>query len=411
MTKNVPVGSSNKRKRFERKRDLVVDAATRIVNDKGVAGLTFAEVAGFVGLSTSSVTYYFRLKEDLAAAAFQKTLNRIEKLVAEAALEVDPVSRVSTYVRLYFRMHEDIHRGKAHPIAILSEMRALDDSVREPLSEHYSTIFKKIRGFFDPADNDRQSTINTARAQHLTEAMYWLPVWLFDYSYDDFDRVYARVMELFQYGLALGNAPWDPESVTANVDEQAVQNQADFLRVATRLISDRGYRGASVDRIAAELKVTKGSFYHHLEAKNDLVLSCFSHSYAKIAAVQGNARGKNSWQRLISIFVKLLDIQFSREWPLMRATAIQTLPRDVRRTVYTSSNRAALRFAGIIADGISERSIRAVDPLVASQIIMSSLNAAYELHNWANRQGDHEKAIRLYASALVHGLFDDRSLA
>ena len=66
MVKNVPVGSPNKRKRFEKKREHVVDAATRIVNDKGVAGLTFAEVAGLVGLGTSSVTYYFRLKEDLA---------------------------------------------------------------------------------------------------------------------------------------------------------------------------------------------------------------------------------------------------------------------------------------------------------------------------------------------------------
>jgi AcrR family transcriptional regulator len=88
---SLPGGSA----RFAKKRQLIVDAATQIINDKGVAGLTFAEVADFVGLSTSSATYYFPLKEQLAAAAFENTLNRIETLVADAAREPDPLSRVS----------------------------------------------------------------------------------------------------------------------------------------------------------------------------------------------------------------------------------------------------------------------------------------------------------------------------
>ena len=33
--------------------------------------MTFADVARRVGLNTTSVTYYFKRKEDLAAAAFE----------------------------------------------------------------------------------------------------------------------------------------------------------------------------------------------------------------------------------------------------------------------------------------------------------------------------------------------------
>jgi len=403
---SLPGGSA----RFAKKRQLIVDAATQIINEKGVVGLTFAEVADLVGLSTSSATYYFRLKEHLAAAAFENTLHRIEKLVASAAREPDPLSRVSKYVRLYFEMHGEIHRSGGQPIAILSEMRALDDAVRVPLAKQYSAIFRRIRDFFGPPESATHRAINTARAQHLTEAMYWLPVWLFDYAYGDFDRVRGRMMEMFQHGLAVDGATWEPEPLAIGVDDAVPHGHADFLRVATRLISERGYRGASVDRIAAELKVTKGSFYHHLEAKEEMVLSCFRHSYAKISAVQRGATGKTQWQRLTSIIVELLKIQLSGEWPLMRTTALQTLPGEVRRAVFARSNRAALRFAGTIVDGVSEGSIRAVDPMVASQVIMSSLNAAYELHNWAQRQGDADRAVRLYASALTDGLFDDRSM-
>ena len=59
-----------------------------------------------------------------------------------------------------------------------------------------------------------------------------------------------------------------------------------FLLAATRLINELGYRGASVQRIAAELNVTKGSFYHHLDAKDDLVIACYRRSFDTISDAQ-----------------------------------------------------------------------------------------------------------------------------
>ncbi len=46
--------------RFERKREAILDAATRILNRKGIKGLTLGDTAAAVDLSTTSVTYYFR---------------------------------------------------------------------------------------------------------------------------------------------------------------------------------------------------------------------------------------------------------------------------------------------------------------------------------------------------------------
>ena len=44
--------------RFERKREAILDAATRILNRKGIKGLTLGDTAAAVDLSTTSVTYY-----------------------------------------------------------------------------------------------------------------------------------------------------------------------------------------------------------------------------------------------------------------------------------------------------------------------------------------------------------------
>ncbi len=74
------------------------------------------------------------------------------------------------------------------------------------------------------------------------------------------------------------------------------------------------------------------------------------------------------------------------------------------------SNRIARRFAGMLSDGIAEGTIRAIDPLVASQALMALQNAAFDMRKWASTM-NRDTAIAFYASTLVFGLFDDRALA
>ena len=284
--------------------------------------------------------------------------------------------------------------------------------MRAPLTRHYSAIFRGVRDFFGVPQDAAHKALQTARAQALLETVFWLPVWLSRYSLRDYERVRRRMFELFDHGLAPTDAPWAPQPLELGPTEPALEpGRANFLRAATRLISERGYRGASVERIALELKVTKGSFYHHMEAKDDLVLECFARSYERVSQAQraADAAGGDQWTRLSSAIAALLDIQFAGDWPLLRTTALHTLPNDVRPDVIERSNRMALRFAGALADGITEGSIRAVDPMIASQAIMATLNAANELHNWASTW-PRGQAVALYASTLAYGLFDDRAL-
>ena len=56
--------------RFHEKRDTILAAAAARFNDLGVKGATLAEIAASVGLVTTSITYYYRKKEDLATACF-----------------------------------------------------------------------------------------------------------------------------------------------------------------------------------------------------------------------------------------------------------------------------------------------------------------------------------------------------
>lgn len=393
--------------RFRRQRERILDAATILLNRSGVRGMTFVEVAQALDLTTTSVTYYFRYKEQLAAAVFEDSLARLEAMVADAAREATPEARVERYVRLHFDSHAAFLRGRARPLAILSEIRALDEATRLPLLAHYQRIFRGVRGFFGASDDEARKRVLTARAQMLNEALFWSVLWLGQYAIGDFDTVRRRTIDILRHGIAAPDERWDPSIIDPEDDETGPAGRTAFLRVATRLINDIGYRGASIERIAAELNVTKGSFYHHVDAKDDLVLACFRDSYARMLRIFeiARARGLTGWTRLAAGIASSLDLQFGGSYPLLRTTALQAMPTPVRDHALVLSQRTALRLTGLIVEGIAEGSIRPIDPLIASQLIMSTINSAYDIRGWASRQ-PRPQAILTYASALSGGIFD-----
>lgn len=402
------------RQRFEQKLERIINVATDLINEHGIKGMTLLDVAEAVELNTTSVTYYFRRKEQLAAAVFEQTLERLEAMVADAADRTDPPARVARLLELNICLRAEVIQRRAQPLAKLSDVRTLEASIRLPLVEHYQKIFRSVRAFFGPPQSELHKALLTARTHMLLEVIFWLPAWVDEYALVDFPRLERCAFELLSGGIAQPGAPWRPQIFRNFDDDQgpaAEAGQANFLRAATRLINEIGYRGASVERIAAELNVTKGSFYHHLDAKDDLVVECFRKSFRRVSRVQSlaDAAGGDQWLRISSAMATLLDAQFDAQWPLLRTTALQALPPALRSGMVKRSNRMALRFAGTLVDGVSEGSLRPVDPMIASQMIMATLNSACDLRNWASRL-PRAHAIALYASTLVDGLFNDRVL-
>lgn len=400
-----------KSRKFEDRRALLVGAAAQVINQSGVKGMTFARVAGLVGMNGNNVAYYFKRKELLAQAAFIDTLERIEARLLIAAKESNPRARVKRYLDLVFEANVRIREGAEPPMAALSDIRSLEDPYRQDLIERYQKVFREVRGLFGAPVDDMGKALATARAHVLLESVQWLAVWLRSYSTREVDRVKERLFEIFDKGIAPPNAQLTATRLEIPLVDAVRSTEVGihaFLQAATRLINQRGYRGASVERIASELNVTKGSFYHHLEAKDDLVLECFRHSYDMVSQTidVAHAAGGTYRDRITATITTLVDIQFSDKGPLLRTTALSALPAEHREDVLARSNRLARRLAGMLIDGISEGTIRPVDPLIASQLAMAMLNAAFELRGWAERLGT-PLATEAYTTILITGLFDD----
>lgn len=397
-------------KRFRAKRDAILAAAADAINEQSAKGMTFADVARRVGLNTTSVTYYFKRKEDLAAAAFDQTIATLLATLDEALEMPSPRLRVERFLAITMHRLARVRRGEETAVAVLSDLRAMDEPMKSELLAGWREVFRRTRRLFGDAPTRAHTDLNGARAHVLLENSFWLTAWLERYGVDQYDRVEARLMDVFANGIAASGQTWRPAML--DLDHGEVPGGRDgFLRAATRLINELGYRGASVQRIASELNVTKGSFYHHLDAKDDLVIECYKRSFATFTEAQREAdrQGGSHWHRLSSVMATLLDFQFSERGPLLRTTALSGLPVEVRQTMIDRSNRIARRFAGTISDAIAEGSCRAVDPLVASQAVMALQNAAFDMRKWAGTM-PRDRAIAMYASTIAFGMFDDRIL-
>lgn len=396
--------SEGKTRKYRQRRDEIVSIASELINVHGAAGLTFADVARELSLDTSSIIYYFRKREQLAAACFARTLDLMAKSVAHAAQASTPQARVRNYLRTNFDLFIRQRPATAPRLANLSDMRALEGEARAELDEKFLAIFGQIRDFF--ADTSADIMANSVRAHIVMANALCLFGWLDSYLESDLSRVFDRTCDLFERGLAPTRAPWRKDVIALEADVTEADPLDRFLHAATNLINEQGYRGASVEKIAAALGVTIGSFYHHLDNKDDLVAACCERSFALFERAQthADAIGGSAGDRLGTLIATLLAHQFNAESPLLRVAAYQALPPDLRQKMYARGNQEAMHIAGLISDGRSDGSIRDVDPYVASQVIMATLNAAVDLRIW----GENFAALpspEIYARLLVRGIF------
>lgn len=403
-------GAGRSTDRFEKKREAILDAATCILNREGVKGLTLGVAAAAVGLSTTSVTYYFKRKDDLAAACLMRGIAWMNAAADEALAAPDPAGRLHRLLSLHLERLRRAATGEGPAMPSLADIRALNNPWRGEVTEAFMKLFRKVRSLFDAPDMAWLGRgRRTARTHMLLEQLFWAGAWLPKYDPEDYPRIRDRMFDILVGGFATEGAEWAP--APAPLAQLAASDGLDtsretFLLAATRLINARGYKGASVDKISAALNVTKGSFYHHHDAKDDLVVACFDRTFEVMRRVQRLAMALpgDQWSKLSSAAAALCEYQLSEFGPLLRTSALSALPEAMRDEQVAHSNRVSDRFASMISDGIAEGSIRPIDPAIAAQMLNATLNACAELGFWV--PGVTQKAApSVFARPLLMGVF------
>ncbi len=397
--------------RFEKRKEAVLAAAIEVLNKEGLKGMTLAGVAAKVHLTTTSLTYYYKRKEMLAVDCFLHGLGRLEAMVEAAGNEPELAGRIGALLDEHLALQTRVRERREPPMTIFSDVRALSDEHRAPVAEAYRGLFDKVQALFSaPGYFHLDRLARAARAHMLLEQLYWSSAWLARYDVEDFPRLRARMFDILCKGLAGPGRSFAPTPLSIAprpIDVGGGDAASEtFLRAATPLINERSYRGASVSSIAGRLNLTKGAFYHHMEAKDDIVVACFDRTFEVIRATQEAALAEtpDQWQALSSAVASLVARQAEPDGLLLRFSALQALPEALRASAVWRADRVSQRFASMVADGAADGSIRAVDPFLAAQMVSAAVNAAADLIAWTPEGLTPERVTDVYARPALMGL-------
>jgi len=145
-------------------RDRILDAASRLFNERGFDGTSVAEVLSAAGVRSGSLYHFFPGKEALAEAVLARCADRLREALldpAEAAA-TDPLERVFALLALWRRGVEQGAAGGSDPTGLLAaELAARRPAIGRLAESHAARLAARVRGWLDaagprlPAEVDR----------------------------------------------------------------------------------------------------------------------------------------------------------------------------------------------------------------------------------------------------------------
>jgi AcrR family transcriptional regulator len=393
--------------RFDRRKEEILNAAGAVFNRHGLRDATLAVIAAEIGLNLKSLRYYFERREDLVAAAFMRSIELHRKLAEEALSEEGIEARVRRFARSYFDLRASVQKRERPEFVHFGDLRALTAPHSEVVWPAYNQMFKAIRQLFRTPEVSWTRAQLNASAHMLLSQLLWSVIWASDYFPEDAPRIAERMSDILLSGLSarpldrteLARAPVVDGAGTDRLSQQS------FLRAATALINEFGYRGASVYRISTELNVTKGAFYHHNETRDGLVVACFEQSFAVVRTAQeaALATGTDGLSHVTAAAISLVNRQMLNSGTLLRTSALTALGPELRSKMAWQMSRLTRRFSDMVNDGIIDGSVHPSDVRIAGEMITGMINSAEELGRWAPN-ATVVNATELYVVPLLTGL-------
>jgi len=149
-----------------------------------------------------------------------------------------------------------------------------------------------------------------------------------------------------------------------------------LAQAAIRAFNRHGFHATSMDAIAAELGLTKGTLYHYYKSKTDLLFDCLlqgvedGRAMAERAAV-GGGRGAEKLERFLRLQFQTLAGSSGSSWLNADMSA---LPEGQRSEIRKRSRVVDAMVQKFISDGIADGSVVSTEPKIAEFFLIGALN-------------------------------------
>ena len=161
------------------------------------------------------------------------------------------------------------------------------------------------------------------------------------------------------------------------------RRRAELVGVATRLFAAKGFEAASLQDVADDFGVLKGSLFHYIVSKDELLAEIIEGVYEDAArevwSITGQeGRAVDRLRRVITAYVVFMSRHLDEVTVWLRD--FNSLPDARRRALRAREDQDRHRLEGLIADAQLEGSLRAdIEPRLAALALLGAMNW---VHRW-----------------------------
>ncbi len=163
---------------------------------------------------------------------------------------------------------------------------------------------------------------------------------------------------------------------SAHVETKRRAKRARILESAVRSFAAKGFYGTSMDDIAEDLLLTRGSLYYYFRDKEEILALCHETALEAMLDVTERVRASHlpPDQGLRRIVVEHARVMVDKFHGTALALQFDALDPKRRAAVVAARDTYERSVRDVIADGIAKKVFRPVDPKLAAFAILGALN-------------------------------------
>ena len=191
-----------------------------------------------------------------------------------------------------------------------------------------------------------------------------------------------------------------------SVSADAANKDERIFAEAVRIFGEKGYHATSMQNIADAVGLQKGSLYHYISSKEQLLFKIFERSTGALtqeleAIIASNDSPTDKLHRAIQAHLTALCEQLDTYTVYLSERRALSGRNHAR--VRAEGERHARLLEKIIQQGIASKDFRAVDTKMTAHAILGMCNWLYQWYSPEGRLSPHEIA-EIFSDLVVGGL-------
>lgn len=373
-----PSGSSDRHS--ARLQELII-IGTRLFNRNGMLATRMEEIADAMGTTPGNIYHYVKSKEELAYKCY---LRSCEVRRSQLQIADDPKLWGRERVEQFFR--QQLVEGQSRT-AVLSEIGALKpewaDQIRRLQRENTAAIQRIVAAGVE--DGSIRNTNPFLAGIGLLGVVEWISFWFTNRLPYSREEATEAMIDVIRYGVTAERPfnvnipplehPYPPLEVADPFDKEAIARLKlqRFLRAAMHSFNRNGVKATSIDKLARQLNVTKGAFYHYFNSKEELLYQCYER------AIEFNESAmtlevSNYNEREILTRRSLFERHISELGPFPVYTNVRALEGSRQRAVMKQLEEMQSGDVARIERGIAAGDYRQVDAFIAEKVRAGLIN-------------------------------------